>query len=782
VGDRVALVDRRLAEIEAVQARETTALLRRTPSYCSGCPHNVSTHVLPGQIAWSAPGCHVFANLIEQPERHADATFQLGGEGLAWVGLSPFTDRAHVVQNQGDGALFHSSYLNIRFAVAAGVHMTFRILYNGAVANTGGQAPVGQHDVPTLARLLALEGVTRIAIVARDPSAYRGEELPAVVSIHAREAVPQVLRDLEATPGVTVFLYDGECANERRRKQKRDLRPAATRFVLVNEEVCENCGDCGVRSNCMSLHKVETELGPKTQIHQSSCNQDHLCLVGDCPSFVTIDVRGGGRRKPAPPVLEADHLPEPDRPRLDEPFHVVLPGVGGTGVLTINSLLAWGALLDGNSVQSYDQTGAAQKWGAVLSSIVIAGPSAPVASNKVGLGRADLYLALDAMAAADRVNLARCDPRRTALVLNTSLLPTGEMIRDVGLDPGAERLAAAVARVCDPSRTVRVEARRVAEALFGDFMATNVFALGVAYQAGLLPVSARSIEAAIALNGTAVGQNLQAFRYGRLHRIDPARVDPALARPAPATAAQRAAREAEDLGRDGPAYLAMMAEARELPEPERRMVSYRLAELIRYQDVRHAATYLGRVLATFQRERQVMGSAAEPLVTRAVLGGLHKLMAYKDEYEVARLHLRAAMQQRAEQLFDGQVRIHYQLHPPVLRALGMRRKLRLGRWFERVLSLLARMKFVRGTPFDPFGLAEVRRLERSLVRWYGEQLDAALPRLRPDNQARVAELAALPEEIRGYERLKIESAERAMRRAEALLAGLAETHALAVVP
>jgi indolepyruvate ferredoxin oxidoreductase len=386
------------------------------------------------------------------------------------------------------------------------------------------------------------------------------------------------------------------------------------------------------------------------------------------------------------------------------------------------------------------------------------------------------------MAAADRANLARCSPDRTALVLNTTLLPTGEMIRDVRLDPEADRMAAAIARVCAPARTVHVGARRVAEALFGDFMATNVFALGVAWQSGFLPVSARSIEAAITLNGTAVEQNLQAFRYGRLYRIDPARVDPALAQPSPAGAAERAAREARDLGRDASAYLAMVEEARELPEAERRMLAHRLAELVRFQDARHAARYLERVLATSRRERQVMGPGAAPLVTRAVIHGLHKLMAYKDEYEVARLHLRAAMQQRAEQLFEGQVRIHYQLHPPALRALGLRRKLRLGRWFERALGLLARMKFLRGTPFDPFGLAEVRRLERRLVGWYGEQLDAALARLRPDNQARVAELAALPEDIRGYERLKIESAERAARRAEALLAGLAESKALAVVP
>ncbi|HET7826188.1 MAG TPA: indolepyruvate ferredoxin oxidoreductase family protein [Anaeromyxobacter sp.] len=765
-------VARRLEELRAIRAREAPGLLRRTPNYCSGCPHNVSTRLNPGQVAWSAPGCHVFATLIEQPERHADATFQLGGEGLAWIGLAPFTDLPHVVQNQGDGALFHSSYLNIRFAVAAGVRITFRVLYNGAVANTGAQKPVGQRDVPTLARLLSLEGVHKIAIVAREPRDYRGVHLPSEARVHRREELPRVLADLAATDGVTVLLYDGECANERRRQQKRGGRAAPSRFVLVNEEVCENCGHCGAVTNCMSLHKVETELGEKTQVHQSSCNQDHLCLEGDCPSFVTVDVRDGARRRPPPPRLDPVAIPEPTPPVLDRPFHVVMPGVGGTGVLTVNSILAWASLLDGKGALSYDQTGAAQKWGAVLSSLVLFDPAARSrrpAASKVGLGQADLYLALDPMAAADPANLSRCAPARTASVVSTTLLPSGEMIRDVRLDPGLDRMVAAIARVSREGGVVKAPARALAEALFGDHLAANLLALGAAYQAGLLPLSSRAIEDAIRLNGTAVEQNLSAFRHGRLWVHAPERLAP-LVHPARPSHAEVVEREGARLGKDRAAYAALLDRCRALDDESRRLLAVRVAGLVRFQDVRTASRYVDAVLEVARRERAAVG--AEPLVTRAFVRGLHKLLAYKDEYEVARLHLEAGMQARAAAAFTGDVRIHYHLYPPLLRALGLSRKLRLGRWIEPALRLLAGMRRLRGTPLDPFGRTEVRRVERGLAAWYEGVVARALDRLAPDTHARVAEVAALPDDIRGYERLKLEGAARATARAEALLRDL----------
>ena len=739
-----ALLDHRLRQLRAVRERAYPVLAKRTPNYCSGCPHNLSTRLLPGQEAWGAPGCHVFASIIEQPERHIDVITQLGGEGLPWIGLAPFTDRPHLFQNQGDGGLWHSGYQNIRFAVAAGVTMTYKILYNGAVANTGAQEPVGAKDVPRLAQMLALEGVHKIAIVASDPRAYRGAALPRVARVHAADEYDTVVRDLERTPGVTVFLYDGECANERRRKQKRGLRPRATRYVLINEDVCENCGHCGSLTNCMSLQKVDTEMGPKTQVHQSSCNQDHACLGGDCPSFVTVDVRPGtGHRRTSPPELGADAVPEPRLPRLDRPYHVYIPGVGGTGVLTVNAILGWAALLDGKEVMSYDQTGAAQKWGAVLSSVVISATGRLTAANKVGLGQADLYLAFDLMAGADRVNLDRCDPERTAAVMNTTLLPSGELIRDVSRQAPVEPMVRAIRDLTDPNRSLEVEGRQLAEALFGDYLAANLFTLGAAYQAGLLPLSAAALEGAIELNGVSVRQNLQAFRYGRLTRFDPERVQALVERPRP---------PAPPL--DGFAEL----------DPEtRRMLAIRAADLREYQDAAYGRRYLDFVATVAGRE----GSPFT--VTREVVRNLHKLMAYKDEYEVARLHLRAGLRARAEATFEAPVRVSYQLHPPVLRAMGLKRKLRLGPWFTPVLGALRRLRGLRGTSFDPFGRAEVRRQERRLPDWYRLLVTRALDRLDDGNSKLVLDIARLPDAIRGYEEIKLRSIERTERQAELLM-------------
>ncbi|HEY4026246.1 MAG TPA: indolepyruvate ferredoxin oxidoreductase family protein [Candidatus Dormibacteraeota bacterium] len=722
-----ARIDRRLSEIVGARSRTYEVLPRRTPNYCSGCPHNVSTRLLPGQEAWGAPGCHVFASIIEQPERHIEVITQLGGEGLPWIGLAPFTDRAHMFQNQGDGGLWHSSYQNIRFAVAAGVSMTFKILFNAAVANTGGQPPVGAADVPRLASMLALEGVRKIAIVTRDRDHYRGAGLPAAAAVHPVEDYDAVVRDLEAASGVTVMLYDGECANERRRQEKRGLRARPTRYVMINEEVCENCGHCGELTNCMSLHKVDTWLGPKTQVHLSSCAQDIACVKGDCPSFMVVDVvPGTGIRKPSVAELEAGAAPEPPLPSLDRPYHVYIPGVGGTGVLTVNAILSWAALIDGRHVMSYDQTGAAQKWGAVLSSIVISAPESPAAANQVGLGRADLYLAVDLMAGSDRANLERCDPSRTAAVVNTTLLPSGEMVRGA---PGAATadsagdMASAIGR--HARQSVEVAARELAERLFGDHLAANMIALGVAYQAGFLPIRASAIEAAIELNGVAVRQNLQAFRYGRLWRYAPERLAAPTSNP-PTVAEERDRRAValREWGGDAPAeeYLRFCA-----------LVASRRSE--------------------------------EDELTREVVRNLYKLMAYKDEYEVARLHLEAGARARAERLFERPGRVAWLLHPPLLRAMGMDRKLRLGEWFTPGMRALRWLRWLRGTPLDPFGRATVRRVERRLPAWYRQLVLRALDE-RPD---RALEVARLPDMIRGYEQIKLRNVERAEQRAEMLM-------------
>jgi indolepyruvate ferredoxin oxidoreductase len=524
----------------------------------------------------------------------------------------------------------------------------------------------------------------------------------------------------------------------------------------------------------MSLQKIETEFGEKTQIHASSCNQDYSCLGGDCPSFVTVQTRpGSGYRKRQPPKLEPDEIPEPPgRVPLDEPYRIYIPGVGGTGVITINALLCYAALIDGKRVMSYDQTGAAQKWGPVLSSLVIAAPDQPLAANKVGAGKADLYLAFDLMAGANKVNLDRCDPPRTTAVINTTVLPSGEMIRDVHFKAPTDAMRQAIERFTNAARNVSVEARRQAEALFGDYMATNMFALGVAYQSGLLPLEAGSIEGAIRLNGVQVEQNLQAFRYGRLQVADPERVRALVEPPPRGFEEERAAAVARLPGKDARAYESLLERCAPLDDEARRLLAVRLAELIEYEDAGYAEHYLDFVLKVAEREQAAIGAASE--LTRAVIRYLYKLMAYKDEYEVARLHLKPAFQKSTTSLFDEPRQVIFNLHPPLLQALGLKRKLQLGPWFNPALRLLRSLKCLRGTPLDIFGYARVRREERSLIPWYRDLLESALARLTADTYAEVVELARLPDEIRGYEEIKLNNVALVRQRSAELLERLAQ--------
>jgi indolepyruvate ferredoxin oxidoreductase len=630
---------------------------------------------------------------------------------------------------------------------------------------------VGGKPVPELTRMLELEGVRATVVLTKDPDTYRGAALAGNARVEAVERQDAALKELAATPGVTALIHDGLCANERRRRQKRGQLPTANRFVVINEEVCEGCGHCGALTNCMSLHRVETELGPKTRVHASSCNQDLSCLGGDCPSFVTVEAEAGtGYRKPSPPALAADAVEEPARRvGLDRPYHVYLPGVGGTGVITLNALLSWAALIDGLHVLSYDQTGAAQKWGPVLSSLILARPEHALAANKVGVGRADLYLALDLLAAGTRVNLDRCDPDGTVAVVNASVLPSGEMVRQVDFAPPVEAIRAQIDRYTRGDANVAVDARRLAEGLFGDYMTTNMLVLGVAYQAGLLPLAATAIEGAVRLNGVAVEQNLQAFRYGRLWVADPDRVRALVEPPARSFETERAAALERLAGRDASAYVSLLDRVERLDPESRRLLAFRIGELIDYQDVRYALAYVDFVLVVAEREEAMAPGRHD--VTHAVIRNLYKLMAYKDEYEVARLHLKPAFQAGTRALFAAPRRLAWHFHPPLLRALGLRRKLRLGPWFAPVLRALRALKRVRGTPFDAFGYAAVRREERRLIHWYRELVAGALDSPGADGHARAHELARLPESIRGYEDIKLRSIVAARERGQTLLSG-----------
>ncbi|MGA3036767.1 MAG: indolepyruvate ferredoxin oxidoreductase family protein [Vulcanimicrobiaceae bacterium] len=755
---------KRAETLAAIGNRTYKELPKRTPNYCSGCPHNTSTVLLDDQIAWGSPGCHSFASIIEQPQRHIEAMTQLGGEGMPWIGLAPYTSRTHMVQNVGDGSLFHSSYMNIRFAISTDVNITFKILFNGAVANTGAQAPVGGKSVEELVALLALEGVRRIVVLTQTPESYRRTQFPAVAQVCDVDELEAASRELRETPGVTVLIYDGTCANERRRRQKRGKAATRTRFVVVNEDVCENCGDCGALTNCMSLGKVETEFGIKTQIHQSSCNQDQSCIKAECPSFVTFEAEPGtGINKPkARPIDVA--LPEPNYPRtLARPYHIYSPGVGGTGVLTLNAILAQAAAFDGKRVLSYDQTGAAQKWGAVLSSLIVAEPEHDVAANRIGAGKADLYLALDLLAAADPVNLDRCDPENTTAVINTSLLPSGEMIRDVHFSVTPLLLVEAVRAVTRKDNDVRLAARAIAEGAFGDHMMTNLVTLGAAYQSGLIPVSAASIEHAIRLNGVAVEDNLLAFDYGRLAVYDSAALFAQIG-------AQQPLADRLDGARETDASRRLMQSCDDLDAEAQRLMRVRIADLCAYQSAAYAARYVNAVLRVAERERALSGKDG-PL-TRTVIRSLHKLLAYKDEYEVARLYVDGAFSTRSRALFTSPRKMWYNLHPPILRSLGLKRKVRLGSWFTPVLRVLASAKVVRGTPWDIFGYAKVRRVERELIVWYEETVASVLARVSESNLAASQEILEIPDSIRGYEDVKLGNVTRAQFRAQELLAKL----------
>lgn len=756
----------RLGELAEVAQRTYVASSSRTPNFCSGCPHSSSTRLAPGQVAWGAPGCNCFNTVIEQPERHIDVMTQFGGEGLPWIGLNRYTDRTHMVQHIGDGSLYHSSYLNIRWAVATGVNITFKVLYNGVVANTGAQKAIGEHGLADLTRGLESEGVGRIVLVTKDPRKYKRVRLGAEVEVRPAHRMLETAAELAKVPGCTVMIYDESCANERRRLQKRGKLDAPTEFVIVNEAVCENCGDCGTKSNCMSLQKTPTEFGTKTRIHTSSCNQDFSCVDGDCPAFATVRTAPGtGYRKPTPPRIDDGGIPEPAWRPIEAPFSLYMPGVGGTGVLTLNGILSVAALMDGYNVTSYDQTGAAQKWGPVVSSLTMAPSGHPLHTSKVGKGQADLYLALDEVGAGNPVNLDRCSPQRTATVANSDLFPTGEQVRDHTATVDVDAIRALFAQ--NSTRVHDVRARWIADELFGDYMLTNLVVLGAAYQHGTLPISAGSIEAAITLNGVAVELNKQAFRYGRLWAHDPTQVVN-LIEPRPTTAAEETGRRRARLPRRQHAdYDHLMARADHLQESVVRLLAVRVSELMLYAGTPETARhYLDRVLEIADRETEVRPGSIE--LTSEVVRSLYKLLAYKDEYEVARLYLDQGFADQVIGTFDQPVEVSYNLSPPAARRLGRGRKVHVGPRFKVAFVALRRMRRLRATPLDPFRGQASRREERALIGWYQTLLDDVRDQLTPASFGTALQIAALPEAIRGYEDVKHRNALAAQERAEVL--------------
>ncbi len=767
----------------------------RTPYFCSGCPHNTSTRADENTIVGVGIGCHTMVAL-DSGERRGQLLGmpQMGGEGAQFFGMQPFAGNQHFSQNIGDGTYHHSGSLAIRAAVAAGANITYRLLYNDAVAMTGGQRPEGKMSVPEIARELAAEGVRQVIITTPEPENYEGVELDAIASVRHRDEYQLAADELREAGGVTVLIHDDRCATEKRRLRKRGKLPSVAQRVWINERVCEGCGDCGDKSSCLSVLPVQTDYGRKTMIHQSSCNSDMTCLQGDCPSFVLVTPpangasRDGGKgassptgstvpaqphQIPAPP----EHLPDPIM-KVGEEVLVRMPGVGGTGVVTVAAILRTAAFLQGLEAAGLDQTGLAQKGGPVVSDLRISHRTV-AGQVRASQGGVDLLLGFDLIGAGNPTTLKTLGGKRTVAVLNTDITPTAAQVVDTDAPaPSVPRLVARVRRASRGDELLAVEAETLSEALFASHMQANMLLVGAAYQHGCLPLLDAAIERAIELNGTAVKANIAAFRWGRTLVFDPDAVTAALVEIHGAEAptgwndvAAATNGNGGPVANGGPVPAGDPSDPRGL-EPLNDLIARRAAELVEYQDKRYARRYRDAVEAVASSERQRLGRDSEQ-ITRAYANGMFKLMAYKDEYEVARLHLDAVEQARMEDEFGPGAKVQIMLHPPMLKSLGMDQKIKLDASVATPLfrSLRASRK-VRGTRLDPFGRTAMRRLERGLIDEYSRLVDSALQRVRPETAGVAADIARLPDMVRGYEELKVRNVERMRAQAVELLAQL----------
>ena len=750
----------RVAELEAILSGGDSepAAMERTPYFCPGCPHNTSTRVPDGSRALAGIGCHYLAQFMD---RSTARYTHMGGEGASWIGESRFSKRGHVFQNIGDGTYFHSGLLSIRAAIASGANVTFKILYNDAVAMTGGQQVDGSLTVPIVTRQMQAEGARRIVVVTDEPEKYGARSgLASGTTVHHRRELDAVQRAMREIAGTTVIVYDQTCAAEKRRRRKRGKYPDPPKRAFINPAVCEGCGDCGVKSNCVAVVPVETEFGRKRAIDQSSCNKDFSCVEGFCPSFVTV--HGGSLRKGAGVSREdaaLAELPEPSVPGLDRPYEIIVTGVGGTGVITIGALLGMAAHLESKGCSVLDQTGLAQKGGAVVSHVRIAGRPDDITTTRIANGAADLVLGCDVVVTAGADTRATMQSGRTAVVVNTHETMTGDFTRNADLVFPAEALMRGIERAAGTRRVERVDATRLATALTGDAIATNLFMLGYAWQKGRIPLSRAAIERAIEINGVAVKMNLSAFDWGRRTAVERDVVE---RRAGPGFASSRAA--------PGIAPSIEVAPPRERETLES-VIERRAVFLADYQDAAYAGRYRGfveRVRAAERSRAKGMRGFAE-----AVARGYFKLLAYKDEYEVARLHAAPEFRRRIEATFEGDYTLEFHLAPPLFArrdpSTGEPRKARYGPWMMRVFAVLARFKGLRGTMLDPFGYTQERRRERGLIARYEQVVVALIDDLDHTNHAVAVEIASLPDRIRGFGHVKARSIEEAERRESELL-------------
>jgi indolepyruvate ferredoxin oxidoreductase len=728
VADRLAFLDAK----ERALARPRFPLAR-TPWFCPGCPHNASTKVPEGSCALGGVGCHLMAVWMG---RDTLTISQMGGEGASWVGTAPYSGTPHVFANMGDGTYFHSGLLAIRAAVAAKVSITYKLLYNDAVAMTGGQPIDGTLTVPQVTCQLADEGVARIVVIADDPVHYgpRPGFAPGV-EIRPRAALEDTQRELRRVPGVTVLIYDQLCATEKRRRIKRGAHPAPAAHAFINELVCDDCGDCGVKSNCLALAPVDTPLGEKRRIDPSACTDDLACVDGFCPSFVTVE--GARRRKPAPPAWDGPELPAPALPATAAPYGILVAGIGGSGVVTIGALLGMAAHLEGKAVTVLDQTGLSQKAGTVYSHVRIADRQDAIHAARIATGEANALIGGDLVVSVATEALARLRPGLTRAVVNGARQITGEFVARPDAPFPAAAMEAEIRSAVGAGRADFLDATRLANALCGDALAANMLLLGYAWQKGLVPLAADAILHAVELNGAAVAMNKAAFDWGRRAAIDVAAVERAAGIP-------RALRVSLD-----------------------DLVAARARELTDYQDAEYARRYT-TLVETVRQAEGALGGTVRPL-TEAVARAYFRLLAARDEYEVARLYTDGRFRKALDGAFEGDYTVRLHLAP-----LGAARKRAFGGWAFGALRALARLKRVRGSALDPFAHTAERRLERTLRAEYESTIQALLRALTPENHALAVEIAALPERVRGFGAVKRTAAEAARAERDRLLARLHE--------
>ena len=740
-------VKERLAQIEAREAVlkisvKPDAQKDRIPHFCSGCPHNTSTRVPAGSRALAGIGCHYMALWMD---RETSTFTHMGAEGTTWIGHAPFTTEKHVFANIGDGTYYHSGLLAIRASAAAKVNMTYKILFNDAVAMTGGQTHDGPLDPATISRQIAAEGVRPIVVVTDEPEKYPADtDWAPGVTIRHRSELDAVQRELREVTGVSAMIYDQTCASEKRRRRKRNAYPDPAKRAVINEAVCEGCGDCSVKSNCLSVEPLETEFGRKRQINQSSCNKDFSCVTGFCPSFVTVE--GGQLKKPKKAALmdatgakvsalaRTGSLPQPNLPSTAEPYGVLITGIGGTGVVTVGQILAMAAHVEGKACSVLDMSGLAQKGGPVLSHVRLADSAEHIHSTRVGSGAADLVIACDVIVTGSKDALSRMGVGRTHAAINSTLAPTAAFVKNPDWkypDAGAEAL---IRSACGYDAVSAIDAGKIATALMGDAIATNMFMLGYAWQHGWVPLSEAAVLKSIELNGVSVDFNQQSFAWGRLAAHDLAAVEKELKVLAPAQVIEfKRAPTLEDL------------------------ITRRSDFLTAYQHAAYAQTYRAFVDQVRAAESKIVGASQPLRLTEAVARYLFKLMAYKDEYEVARLHSDPAFKAKIAGMFEGDISIKYHLAPPLLSKRdreGHLIKREFGSWVGKVFPLLASLRFLRGSLLDPFGHTEERKGERALIVRYQQTIAGLLPSLSTENLAQVVAVASIPEDIRGYGHVK----------------------------